>query len=209
MTTETPPRAEIETRSAAVANVRHPERMIDLVVVPYNEWAPVEYKGRWIEEAFQPGAFGHIQNRAHRFLVAMEHDMNRIMGRCQTLDPDRPEGLVAEVRIRRGDEGDQVLDDAEDGMVGASVGFGVLPEHQHWETRSRRRIMKAFLDHVGLTFTPVYAGAEVLAVRSRTGFPPPAFPPPPPVLPGTNERVLTPNLDKIMLDRLEASYSRH
>jgi HK97 family phage prohead protease len=193
-------RAEIETRSAPVVDVRFPDRIIELVAVPYNEWAPVEYKGRMIEESFNPGAFGQVQNRARRFLVNLEHDPNRVTGRVNALHPDRAEGLVAELRIRRGPEGDQVLDDADDGMIGASVGFGALPEHQHWETRSRRKIMRAFLDHIGLTFTPAYTGAGVLAVRSDS-------PPTPIVQLGRLQHGLTPNLDRIMLDRLVERYS--
>lgn len=196
-------RAEIETRSAPVVDVRFPERVIELVAVPYDEWAMVEYKGRLIEEAFNPGAFGAIQNRARRFLVNMEHDLNKITGRVEAFHPDRPEGLVTEVRIRRGPEGDQVLDDADDGMIGASVGFGVMPEHQRWETRSRRRIFKAFLGHIALTFTPAYTGAAVLDVRSGATVADLAQPE------GTQGPIgtLTPNLDRIMLDRLVARYS--
>jgi phage head maturation protease len=92
-----------------------------------------------------------------------------------------------------------VLDDAEDGMISASVGFAALPEHQHWETRSRRKILKAFLDHIGLTFTPVYEGAGVLDVRSRAVAHA--------TTPVIAERTATPNLDQIMLDRLVKSYS--
>lgn len=200
MTTTELTRPEIETRSAPVTGVRFPERIIDVVAVPYDEWAMVEYKGRFIEESFNRGAFGQVQNRASRFLVNMEHDFNRVMGRAQALHPDAPEGLVAELRIRRGPEGDQVLDDADDGMIGASVGFGAMPEHQHWETRSRRKIMRAFLGHIGLTFTPTYAGAQVLDVRSALAS---ALPPPPPSQQGVT---LTPNIDKIMLDRLLVRY---
>lgn len=186
--------APIETRSATVSDVRFPERIIELVAVPYNEWAQVEYHGRMIEEQFVPGAFGNIQNRAQRFLVNLEHDGRRVVGRCQSMDPDRPEGLVAQLRIRRGADGDQVLDDADDGMLGASVGFGALPEHQRWEGRTRRQIVKAFLDHIALTFTPAYAGANrVFAVRSAS-------------VPAS-ERTATPNLDAIRLERLVMQYS--
>jgi HK97 family phage prohead protease len=197
-----PDLAPIETRTAAVTDVRYPERIIELIAVPYNEWAVVDYKGRLIEETFNPGAFGNIQNRANRFLFNLEHDTNRVVGRVQALHPDRPEGLVAEIRVRRGAEGDQVLDDADDGMIGASVGFGVQPEHQRWETRSRRRIMKAFLDHIAGTFTPAYVGAQTLAVRSGT-------PSVEPVAEGTPRPVPvggTPNLDGIYLARLVAQY---
>jgi HK97 family phage prohead protease len=201
------PKAEIETRSATVTDVRFPERIIDLIVVPYEEIAVVEYHGRLIEESFARGAFGKgIEARASRFLVNLEHDVNHVVGRAQAIHPDRPEGLVAEIRIRRGPEGDQVLDDANDLMIGASAGFAALPEHQHWETRSRRKIMRAFLGHIGLTWTPAYEGAGILAVRSST------LPPPPPdAVPGVPAvvRSLTPNLDSIYAARLEASYSPH
>lgn len=194
-------RGPIETRSATVTDVRYPERIIDLIAVPYNEWAVIEYKGRLIEESFDPKAFGNgIEQRAQRFTVNMEHDPNRFAGRCVTLDPKRSEGLVAGIKIRRGPEGDQILDDADDGMIGASIGFATLPEYQHWETRSRRRVMKAFLDHIGLTFTPAYQGGRVLAVRSAR--PVPTLPPAP-VAPA-----LTPNLDRITLAEMVARYAR-
>jgi HK97 family phage prohead protease len=201
MTDQPPRRAEIETRSATVTDVRFPERVIEVVAVPYDEYAVVEYKGRLIEETFSRGAFGQIQNRASRFLVNLEHDLERVVGRVQALHPDRPDGMIAEIRVRRGPDGDQVLDDADDGMIGASVGFGCLPEHQRWETRSRRRIVKAYLHHLGLTFTPAYHGAGVLAVRS-------AVPTPPSPTGTIAATVATPNLDKILYDRLVASYSR-
>ena len=184
----------IELRSAPVTAVRHPERIVELVAVPWDEWTEVDYRGRMIEEQFVRGAFGRIQNRADRFIVNLEHDVERRVGRCVTLDPEHERGLVAEVRVRRGPEGDQVLDDAADGMLGASVGFGARPEDSVWEGRSRRRIVKAFLDHIALTWTPAYAGAGVLAVRAAS-------------VPGPPPAVSTPNLDAIRLQRLEMSYS--
>lgn len=200
-----PPKAEIETRSATVTDVRFPERVIDLIVVPYDEIAVVEYHGRLIEESFARGAFGKgIEARASRFLVNLEHDQSKIVGRAQAIHPDRREGLVAEVRIRRGPEGDQVLDDAADLMLGASVGFASLPEHQRWETRSRRKIMRAFLGHIGLTWTPAYEGAGILAVRSAS----PLVDPTLETQPAATQRSLTPNLDSIYAERLRASYSR-
>jgi HK97 family phage prohead protease len=187
-------RAPIEIRSATITNVSFPERLIELVAAPYDEWAPVEHHGRMIEESFEPGAFGNVQNRAHRFLVNLEHDRDRVVGRVQALHPDRAEGLVSELFIRRGDEGDQVLTDADDGMIGGSVGFGALPANQHWEGRSRRRILKAFLDHIALTVSPAYPGTMPLAVRSQQQ--------PAPIV----VQSPTPNLDKIMADRLAARY---
>ena len=117
----------------------------------------------------RPRRIRRVQNRASRFLVNLgTRPETRSWDESKRCTPTAPKGSLPSVRIRRGPEGDQVLDDADDGMIGASVGFGVLPEHQRWETRSRRKIMRAFLDHIGLTFTPAYAGAGVLAVRSGT-----------------------------------------
>lgn len=197
--------APIETRSAPVVEVRFPDRIIETVAVPWDEWAVVEYKGRLIEETFDRAAFGRdIQKRANRFLVNLEHEERHVVGRVQALHPSRNEGLVAELRIRRGPEGDQLLDDADDGMIGASIGFGALPEHQRWETRSRRRIMKAFLDHIALTFSPAYAGAMPLAVRSAAPSVAAAPAGGTPALPPA--ATLTPNLDAIHLAQLEAMY---
>lgn len=184
--------APIEIRTAQVSDVRFPERTVDLTAVPYNQWTRVPHRDGIIEESFAPGAFGHIGNRAHKFLVNLEHDQARVVGRVSRLDPDDPNGLRAELFIRRGEEGDQVLDDCADGMLDGSVGFGALPENQQWEGRSRRRIVKAYLDHIALTFTPAYKGAQVVAVRAAPNHP--------------AARAATPNLDQVLADRLAASY---
>lgn len=191
------PAAPIELRTAKVADVRFPERVIDLIAVPYNEWTTVAYRDRLIEEQFAPGAFGHVQDRAKKFLVNLEHDLARVVGRVLRLDPDRPEGLRSEVFIRRGDEFDQVLDDAADGMYDGSVGFAVHPENQEWSgpDRGRRRIVKAYLDHIALTYTPAYTGANVVAVRHTNH-------------PSTTAAagLATPNLDRVLAERTAASY---
>ena len=164
--------ARVEVRLAHVSDVRYPERIIDLIAVPYDEWATVEYEGRLVQESFRPGAFGNVQNRSDKFLVNLEHDFTRVVGKVHRLYPDHPKGLRSELFIRRGEEFDQVLLDAADGMLDGSVGFGVYPENQEWEGKERRRIVKAKLDHIALTFTPAFAGAKVVGVRTTP--PPPA-----------------------------------
>ena len=160
-------RGPVEIRAARIDAVGYPERTVDLVVVPYEEWAMVETRdGRMVEESFEPGAFGAIRNRARKFLVNMEHDPARWVGTVLDLDPDHTRGLRSTIKIRRSPEGDQALDDAADGLLGASIGFAALDRDIVWETRSRRRIRKAFLDHIALTATPCYVGAEVLELRS-------------------------------------------
>src|SRR5262245_13231902 len=114
-------RGPVEIRRAPIQAVAYPERTVELVVVPYDEWAVVEVAGRVVEESFAPGAFGAIRNRARKFLVNLEHDLDRWVGSVVDLVDDA-KGLRASVRIRRSPEGDQALNDAADGLLGASVG---------------------------------------------------------------------------------------
>jgi HK97 family phage prohead protease len=181
-------KAPIELRTAPVAQVDYPARLIDLIAVPWNEWSAVEYQGRLIEESFDPGAFGAVEKRVGRarFQVNMDHDPDRWVGRVIALDTGNRQGLRAGLQIRRNPEGDQVLMDAADGMLAGSVGFGVLPRDQTWVTRDRRRIIKAYLDHIALTPTPAYQGSEVIAVRSAMS--------------------ATPNLDRILAERAGQAY---
>jgi HK97 family phage prohead protease len=189
-------RGPVELRSAAIADVSYPDRTISLVAVPYNETAIVEYppnSGKLVEESVDPGAFGAVHNRARRFLVNLEHDEARIVGNVRDLR-STDAGLMANVKIRRTAEGDQALDDAADGMLGASIGMAVSPAGQVWETRTRRRIAKAFLDHIALTFTPAYLGAEILEVRAE------------PTVHLLEQTSATPNLDRILAERRGALY---
>lgn len=187
------PRAPVELRTAALSEVDYPARLIELVAVPWDEWAPVEVpagSGKLIEESFAPGAFGAIEKRLGRarFLVNLDHDPDRWVGRVVGLDPKDARGMLAELQIRRTPEGDQVLVDAADGMYAASVGFASLPTGQQWTAnRTRRRITTAYLDHIALTPQPAYASAGVVSVRSAP-------------------RSSTPNLDRVLAERAAAGY---
>jgi len=184
-------RAPIEFRAAVpLERVDYEQRTIELVAVPWDEWATVEYRGRMIEESFAPGAFGAVdrRNEHRRVLVNLDHDLSRWVGRVESLDPRDPVGLRTELRIRRTPEGEQTLVDAADGMLGGSVGFGALPANIEWSGRSRRRIRVAYLDHIALTATPAYVGAQVVDVRNA---------------PGSSS---TPNLDRVLAERAEQAY---
>jgi HK97 family phage prohead protease len=185
---------QVEIRSATITAVDYPKRELSLIVVPYDEWTAVAHRGQLVEESVAPGAFGAIRNRARKFLVNMEHDLERWVGTVLDLEPDDPAGLRATVKIRRSAEGDQALDDAADELLGASIGMAVSPGDQTWETRTRRRITKAYLDHVALTATPAYVGAKVLEVRTAAGID---------LLPVS----ATPNLDAILAERYARGYS--
>ena len=156
----------VEIRSATITDVGYPDRTIDLIAIPYDEWTAVVYNGRVVEESVAPGAFGAVVNRARKFTVNFDHDADRWLGSVLEVRTNDPKGLRTKLKIRRTPEGDQALNDAADGMLGASVGMAVSPDHQRWETSSRRRILKAFLDHIALTASPAYLGAEILEVRN-------------------------------------------
>ena len=188
-------RDPLEIRTATLEEVNYPARTIEVLAVPYDSWAPVEVAGRMIEESFAPGSFGAVDRRnAHRPMpVNLEHSRENWVGRVEALYPDDRAGLRAELKIRRGAQFDQVLDDAADGMYAASVGFRSNSTEQNWDTRrTRRRIVKAFLDHIALTTTPAFAGADVLAVRSLAA-------------PAVNLST-TPNLDRVLAERTRSSY---
>jgi HK97 family phage prohead protease len=200
MNTEQLARLPMEYRSAGpVVEVRYPDRIIEMVAVPYDEDALVPYRGGWIHESVAPGSFDGVERRSNSVKLNRDHDINRTCGRCRALHPSRTEGLVADIYVSRTPLGDETLEMAADGILDASVGFLPFPGHEHFtENRTRRRITKAFLGHIAMTAEPAYEGARVLAVRN--------------VVPTTDDksvvRVPTPNLDKILAQRLEEAY-RH
>jgi len=179
---------DIEYRSATTTlEVRHAQRVIDLIAVPYNEPAEVfrKQQRRWVMETVDPDAFAGVSGDV---TVNRSHDRDRPLGRVATFHPKDPRGLRAELRISRTREGDDVLELAEDGLLSPSVGFMSLAE-QWTQDRSAVRVTKAQLVHIGLTGDPAYKGAKVLAVRSASDD-------------DAGVRIATPNLDRIRLELL-------
>ena len=78
--------------------------------------------------------------------------------------------MIAHLRIAATARGDETLQLCSEGMLSASVGFGVNPRTgQTLDTARRvRRITHAVLDHISLVQAPAYAEAEVIGVRSAT-----------------------------------------
>lgn len=160
-------RAPVEWRTATVADVRFAERMIDLIVVPYNEETIVEYRGKLVTESVLPGAFDGIEGRPGRVTVNRDHDYTRTVGITRAFQPGMAQGLGATVRISGTQLGDEALELAYDGALGVSVGMAVKQSDQRWsQNNTRRHIVKAFVDHIALVPNPAYVGADVLAVRS-------------------------------------------
>ena len=178
---------EIEYRTAATLDVRHAQRTIDMIAVPYNEPTDVLIRGRWVTESVAPGAFAGVSGDV---TVRRTHDPEQPLGVVRKFHPDDPRGLRAELRISRTVAGDEVLELADDGLLSASVGFITTPGGERWSIdRRSRTVTGAKLMHIALTGDPAYLGARVLDVRSADDRPP---------------RPPTPNLDRIRLEALAA-----
>lgn len=160
-------RPPLEVRNASeVTGVDVRQRIIEVVAVPYNQEAPVPYRGDIWMESFERGAFDGIETRSTPIMVNREHKKGDTVGKVMQWWPERTEGLVAEVKVARTLRGDETLALAEDGMIRASIGFGVRLRDQILDrTTMKRRIHKAFVDHLGFVEDPAYTGAEVLGVR--------------------------------------------
>jgi HK97 family phage prohead protease len=175
--------SDIEYRTANTLEVRHAQRVIDLIAVPYNEATDVLRRGRWVVESVDPDAFAGVHGDV---TVNRAHDLESPLGRVSSFHPNDPRGLRAELRISRTAAGDDVLELAADGLLAPSIGFQSLGEE--WSTdRSAVKVTKAKLVHIALTGDPAYKGAKVLAVRTAAE----ALP-----------RVPTPNLDRVRLEML-------
>jgi phage head maturation protease len=160
------PARPIEFRSVSDFQVSWEERTIELVAMPYDADAAVMVRGRPVIESCARGAFEGVERRANRVKVNRDHDLTRTVGRAVALHPSRTEGLIAELRIARTPLGDETLALADDRSLEASVGFAAMPGGEQWlENRARRRIIKAFLDHIAMVPEGAYEG-RVLAVRA-------------------------------------------
>lgn len=167
---EEKPRAEIETRGADVTDVHKLQRIITVVAAPYEKPALITYRGDTWQEMFERTAWNGLRNMARpgRIRANRGHNKDRTVGKVVNLFPDRPEGLVAEIRCAQTPLGDETLALAVDDCVSASVGFGVLPDGQILDKSTRtRRITTAYLDHIAFVESPAYQDATVLGVRAQ------------------------------------------
>jgi len=158
---------EIEYRSVAPVGVNFPKRIIELVVMPYETETQVVHRGRMVREIVSRGAFDGIEAKARRIKVNLNHVSSEVVGHAVRFHPSREEGLVAEVQITKADGGDDVLIKADEGLLDASAGFGVMDGGETWPEKTLRRLTKLWLDHIAMTPDPAYPTANVLAVRAR------------------------------------------
>jgi phage head maturation protease len=159
----------IEHRESVVGDVSFPQRIIEVIVVPYDEEAVVEYRGEMWKESFERGAFDGIETRSDSVKANRDHDRTRLVGKVVRYEPSRKEGLVADVRIAKTALGDETLALADEGMIGVSAGFAARMRDQIFDRRTmRRRVRRGFLDHVAFLGDHAYQGAAVLDIRSET-----------------------------------------
>jgi phage head maturation protease len=161
------------TQGVEVRSVSFPQRIIEVVAMPYDRETEVEYRGRMVRESVAPGAFGTIATRPNRVNVYRDHDRTRQTGKALTFHPSRQEGLVAELLIGKTELGTETLSLAAEGMLDASAGFGVLTRSdgrpgEEWPERNTRRLTWLWLDHIAMVPDPAYQDARVLSVR-QTG----------------------------------------
>ena len=164
-------KAPVEIRTAAIGNIDAEERIVTMIAIPYGQETSVPFRGEIWNEVVERGAFSGIENSTHTYRVNRDHDKRRLVGKIVKYYPEREEGLVVDAYISKTELGDETLQLAKDGILGASVGMAIRPSDQLLDRRDgsrTRRIKRAFLDHLALVPDPAYQGAEVLAVRHDT-----------------------------------------
>jgi len=159
---------EVEHRSSTLQDVNVKQRLIDLIIVPYDQEGDVFYRGDMWRESHDPGAYRGLENHAGRVQANREHVKGDTVGRLVSADPEYRSGLFGRVKIYSTPRGDETLTLAEEGGVFPSIGFRVksMADQRLDRRNMTRRILKAFVDHIGFVEDPAYVGAEVLAVRA-------------------------------------------
>jgi HK97 family phage prohead protease len=159
------------------------ERILSTRIVPYNEVSyDVPYDGG---EEFLPGSFAKSLREAFRsrpLKLFRSHEHGRAIGVSTSLD-ERDHGLFGEFRVANGAVGDEVLDEAGQGLLDAmSVGFRALVTRRG--SKSQRQIVEAALLEASICPLGAYSGGQVLAMRtpSTPGMPVLVPAPPPPML---------------------------
>jgi HK97 family phage prohead protease len=163
---ERPP-GPLEYRTAKQLGVDFQQRIIELIVMPYDERATVEHRGRMITESVAPDAFKGIEKRRRdKIPVNRDHDVTRLVGKTIGLYPERDEGLVAELKIVDTPLGQETLALASEEILNASAGFLPMPGGEQWPSRNERRLTKLWLGHIAMVAEPAFEGAKVLSLRS-------------------------------------------
>lgn len=174
------------------------KREVDVCGVLYDQPAKVFDRDIGLyTETIAPDAFG-TPARPNRIKVLRDHEVQRLIGHCRTVHPNRADGLYATFHVAQTPLGDESLTLAKDGSLHVSMGFAADPEGDEWN-RDRTSVVRhrCLLWEISLVPFPAYEGADVLAVRRA---PDPAV--------EVVARSATPNLDQIRAWRLEELWDR-
>jgi HK97 family phage prohead protease len=160
---------ELFVRNSTLTAVDAKLRLIDLIAVPWEQEAEVQWRGEMWREVFSRGSFDGIEGHAGRVRVNREHVKGDTVGKVVHFDNAADTGLLARVKIAETVRGDETLALADEDMISASIGYWVkAPSDVQMNKRTMvRRIDRAFLDHLSMVESPAYAGAQVLAVREE------------------------------------------
>ena len=162
--------SEVFVRSdVQVADVDAKQRLIDLLVVPWDQEADVFERGEWWHEVIRRGAFDGLEDHIGRVRVNREHRIGDTVGKLVWADPKAASGLLARAKIAKTVLGDDTLGLAEDDAISPSMGYRIKhPDDIRHDRRTRvREVRRAFLDHLGLVEAPTWEEARVLAVREK------------------------------------------
>lgn len=161
----------LERRDSTVLSddVDFKQRIIDVIAAPYDQEAEIMWRGEPWREVFTRSAFNGIEDHAGRIPVNREHLRGDTVGKVVRLDPYDSRGLLASLKIARTPRGDDTLQLASEGMLGASIGYFVKRGSDVELNRRAmlRRVRRAFLDHLAMTDSPAYVGAQTVAVRAE------------------------------------------
>lgn len=140
------------------------ERILSTRIVPYNEVSyDVPYSGG---EEFLPGSFTKSLREAFTkrpLKLFRSHEHSRAVG-VSTMLEDRAHGLFGEFRVANGALGDEVLDEASQGLLDAmSVGFRAITTRRG--SRSQRQVVEAALLEASICALGAYSGGQLLAMR--------------------------------------------
>lgn len=134
-------------------------RVVAGYAAPYNETSKLTpHPGG---ERFVPGAFAASLKGRQVFLNLCHQELHTV-GRS-ILFQERPEGLYGAFHIRKGPQGDQVLEEAADGYwPGMSVGFREVSARRGAD--GAHEVTEAWLGHVALVRAGAYQTALVTGV---------------------------------------------
>jgi HK97 family phage prohead protease len=160
---------EIFERSGAVVSddVNFKDRIIEVIAVPWDQKAEVRWRDETWGEVFERTAFDEAVQGSVRIPVNREHQRGYTVGRIVKMDPTNTQGLLASVKVARTSRGDDTLQLASEGMLGASIGYFIRKASDVALDKSAmlRRVKRAFLDHLSMVESPAFAGAETVAVH--------------------------------------------